>query len=170
MTVGVSSERPKGWKKHLKLFEDLFLGTSKNAKKTHLLNPEFLDFHEDKAAGTFTATAVAPLQVVNEALGYRIELVLRDFQRHGQELRFTIKPRFEELTPKNDKQKKAWDQAREKAYQGSLRHFLVALARKEVTEQAFKVYRTSEPFFHYPRSWPLPPITPKKTGPNGRSR
>ena len=58
------------------------------------------------------------------------------------------------MTPKTDQQKKAWEEAREKAYQGSLRHFLVALARKEVTEQAFEVYRNSEPFFHYPKSWP----------------
>ncbi len=160
--LAVSSKRPKGWKKHLKKFKELFLGTSKNAKKTNLLNPEFLDFHEDKAADTFTATAVAPLHVVNEALGYRIELVLRDFQLHGPELRFTIKPRFEELTPKNDKQKKAWDEAREKAYRGSLRHFLVALARKEVTEQAFEVYRVPEPFFYYPRSWPAAGYYPDK--------
>ncbi len=35
-----------------------------------------------------------------------------------------------------------------------MHHFLVALARKEVTEQAFEVYRASGPFFHYPSSWP----------------
>ena len=150
--VAVSAERPREWQAQLKKFTETFLGTSSNARKTEILNPEVLDFEEDER-GVLRASASEPLWVVNEALGYRIEVVLRDFVLDGYALRFTVKPRFEEMEPRNRRQQKRWAKNRSEAYRGSLRHFLSALARGNLAKEGFEVYRVPRAYFYYPSTW-----------------
>jgi hypothetical protein len=76
--VEITARRPRRWKRDLKRFEELFVGTGPNSGKTHILNPYVLDFETN--GDVFFARASAPLEVQNLALGYRINFVLTEFR------------------------------------------------------------------------------------------
>jgi hypothetical protein len=138
--ITVSAPYPHEWKKNLKNFERLFLGTSHNASRCKIFNPEILDFTFDKTTHVFTATAREPLQIENQALGYRIFLFLEDFSSSDNaSVRFLYKSRFESLPPRDKKEEERWRGNRLKAYHGSLKHFLVSLVSNRLEEEGFFV-------------------------------
>lgn len=139
--VEVMAEEPNEWRKNLRRFETLFWGKSKFAEECKLLNAEVLDFARD-AGGWFSATASQPLRLENRALGYRLEIILTKFeyQERRDEIRYSIIPRFEAMTPQNGNEASRWERNRDKAYYGSLRHFLHALATERTYTEGFQVY------------------------------
>jgi hypothetical protein len=50
-------------------------------------------------------------------------------------------PRFEELLPSNERQARVWKKEREKAYRGSITHFMRALRDSSLNESGFVVKR-----------------------------
>ncbi len=124
--VEVTASVPKKWKAQLERFNDLLLSTTSNAKKTNILNPEVLDFREENDG--LTATASEPLVIENQALGYKLNLVLVEFVASSQKLAYKGSIKFDELSPSSDKQAEEWRKNRLRTYQGSLRHFLAALS------------------------------------------
>lgn len=142
--VEVVASRPAEWKKQLQQFETFFLGTSRNAAKTRILNPEVLSFNTDKSTRDFSAEASDLLVIENRALGYRVLYLLESFVLQDEILKFTGNTRFEDLTPKNDKQREEWQKNRRQTYFGSLRHFLAALTAGQVSSEGFLVYRMNE--------------------------
>jgi GWxTD domain-containing protein len=143
--IVVSAAEQKQWKKNLKKFAELFLGTSRNAAQCKILNPEALDFEEEKGSRPFAAQASQSLQIENHALGYGIRLILENFSAKDEEVSYLVNARFEELSAKNPKEKQKWEENRLRAYYGSLRHFLAALAANRLQQEGFKVYRVLEP-------------------------
>ncbi len=135
--VVVTAVRPRKWKKHLKRFEEAFLGTSRNAKACEILNPEVLDF-EKVEGGVFVAVASQPLILENHALGYRIEYDLKDFREEAGVVEFKGVARFEPLP--HEPEQEHWQANRRRAYQGSLRHFLSALAADHAEIDGFLFY------------------------------
>lgn len=144
--IEVVAERPRDWKKHLKKFETLFIGESRNAPGCEILNPFVLSFDVDPTTQTFRATASAPLLIENKALGYRMLFVLQDFEwREGARmLRFKGQPRFEALAPDSERQRRRWDARREVAYKGSFSHFLASLVAGTTTETGFTLRETDQ--------------------------
>lgn len=144
--IEVEGTYPREWKKFLKKFQKSFLGTSRNASKTKILNPEVLDFNFNDESLTLKASAVQPLRIENKSLGYRIQTHLVDFafRYYDNQVRYIHKSRFEPLSPKNDKQLESWDKNRLKTYQGSLRHFLAALISGRHRKEGFLVYNVSD--------------------------
>jgi hypothetical protein len=134
------------WKKNLRKFEALFWGRNYDAAQCTILNPEVLDFTVEEASQCLTAIASQPLQLENRMLGYRIHLVLEDF-RHcpgkKEQVRYSVKPQFDELAPANAKEQKKWKENRRKIYHGSFRHFLAALASGRLEEEGFWVYNVA---------------------------
>ena len=87
--------------------------------------------------GAFQARAVEPLLITNNALGYRVKYVLKEFKREGSTIRYDGDPLFEELSPETEEQEQRWVQNRELAFHGSFHHFLLALLDGETTERRF---------------------------------
>ncbi|MGK7371284.1 MAG: carboxypeptidase-like regulatory domain-containing protein, partial [Candidatus Halalkalibacterium sp. M3_1C_030] len=85
------------WKKQLERFEGLFLGETKTAESVSILNPEVLRF-DSNFWGRLTAEALAPLQIENNALGYRITYYLEEFEHTGTRTRWDGDPVFTELS------------------------------------------------------------------------
>lgn len=138
--ITVSAPYPLEWKKNLINFERRFLGTSHNASKCKISNPEILDFTFDKTTRVLTAKADQPLEIENQALGYRIFLFLEDFSSsNNTSVRFLYKSRFEPLPPRDKKEEERWIENRLKAYHGSLKHFLVSLVSNRLGEEGFLV-------------------------------
>ncbi len=136
--VEVTSEDPTEWRKNLSRFKSLFLGITRNATLCTIENPEVLDFHTDES-GNFRATARAPLHIENRALGYAIDYVVESFSFDGTYIRVSAKPRFSALEPRSDQESEFWTSSRQRAYRGSLRHFLVALIQRRVLQEGFRV-------------------------------
>lgn len=139
--VEVVAEEPSVWKKNLNKFEKMFWGKSRFAGECKLLNAEVLDFAED-GGGWFSAEAGQPLRAENRALGYRLEIILNKFEynENRNEIRYSVIPRFEELSAKDASEARRWKRNRLKAYHGSLRHFLRALVTERTHTEGFKVH------------------------------
>lgn len=133
----VKDKYPKEWLKKLKKFKDQFLGYTKNADKTTILNPEVLKF--DEKDGFFTTYSDVPLKLRNEALGYHIKLHLENFTIYKNNIRHTFASKFSSLEPKNERQKRQWQKERTRAYNGSFRHFLDALTDNKLYKAGFSI-------------------------------
>ncbi len=135
----VVEKRPRGWARNLKRFNRLFIGGNNNASKTKILNPYVLDFTNTNKE--FKATASAPLQIENTALGYRITFVLDDFRldevsgllyMHGPFV-------FKELEPTSDEQLSRWKENRRRTFRGSLNHLLRSMIRNNLLMQGYRI-------------------------------
>jgi hypothetical protein len=79
--------------------------------------------------------------VNNNALGYRIKFLVRDFNIDNiNRLVSSAGDRVFEELPGTAAQKKKWHDAREAVYYGSAMHFLRSVIAQTVTAQGFKVY------------------------------
>lgn len=141
-TVVVSGSRDKEWEKQLKKFEKIFLGATRSASTTKIKNPWALEFKESQVNNVdlFTATASQPIEIENNALGYRIDYHLKTFATTASGYNIVGQVRFEELNPQDAKQAKLWSDNRAAAYYGSFRHLLTAIVTDRVTEEGFYIY------------------------------
>jgi hypothetical protein len=141
-TVEVTGTRDKEWEKQVKKFENVFLGKTKFAESTKIVNPWTLDFKESKLNGTdvFMATSSKPLEIENNALGYRVFYYLKSMVANSGGYSITGEVRFEEINSDDPKIVKTWSQNRLNAYEGSLRHLLKSIIDGNVREEGFNLY------------------------------
>lgn len=140
--ISVTASIPKRWKQDLKKFTKLFLGESKNARKTRILNPYVLDFFTDEDTGEFFAASDSVVQIENRALGYRLDISLDRFEYDDrtEQCIYGIYARYHELESEDEKEAKTWKKNRLQTYRGSFRHFLSALARQKSRRENFHIY------------------------------
>lgn len=117
--VVVTGAPPRDWKRRLQLFEDYFIGTTPNARKCELVNPEVLDFTYDASVQRLEARASAPLVMENHALGYRVEFYIYSFYATPLQMRWEGETRFSEMQPAGRRERRRWEENRLKAYRGS---------------------------------------------------
>ena len=85
--------------------------------------------------------AAEPLLIENKALGYNIRYNLDSFT-HAYETQvslYTGYPLFEEMTAVNTEQQNRWAIERQKAYKGSILHFMRSIYKKELKEEGFEI-------------------------------
>lgn len=138
--VEVTREPDEEWEQNLERFRRAFLGPSKFTDDCVILNPEVLDlsYRND----TLIATATGSLRIDNNALGYRLQVVLDLFvwnveHDYGQ---YKVYPFFEELTPNDQREATRWKENRETAWKGSLRHFFQTFCRGDSESDRFILY------------------------------
>jgi len=121
----------KEWRENLDRFMEEFIGQSSNAQNTVVENPEVINFEQD--GRILSASTVRPLQIINNALGYRIQTELVRFEWHlNQDIgSYRVFPSFTELEPAGKDQKERWIKNREDIYKRSLRFFLKELFEHE---------------------------------------
>ncbi|MFD3001405.1 carboxypeptidase-like regulatory domain-containing protein [Pontibacter toksunensis] len=147
--VVVKGMHDKQWYDNLAVFKEKFLGLSEFGRQSKLLNPEILTITFDSEAGLLEVQADEPLQIRNEALGYKMEYLLTDFRFYGRE-GYTIYlgyPRYELMQGSKGKRKR-WERNRLRAYNGSVLHFVRAVQQKRLEEEGFnlrRLYRTPNP-------------------------
>jgi hypothetical protein len=137
----------KKWKLELKKFKKYFLGSTKNAKKTVILNPQVLRFKSIN--GNFVATAVKPLKIKNRGLGYSITFYLHKLTFDGRTVITRGYPKYLLMTPKGKKQKKYWEKRRKQTYHGSFSDFIHALVTGSLKEKGFSIWFTNKRKSHY---------------------
>ncbi len=141
--VEVMAENPREWKENLERFVKAFIGETEHSSRCSILNPEVLSFHREN--DTLIARSDSVLQIDNEALGYRVYVVLKEFvwnteMDYGH---YLIYPFFQSKQPHEAKEQQRWEENREKAYKGSLKHFLHSLYAGNATDEMFTIFAGS---------------------------
>lgn len=124
-------------------FVQRFLGSSSFSKQCKIRNPDGVVVEYDDQKKALTAYTPYQLQVDNEALGYRVTFYDLDFRvSYGQQTTYTdSQVSFQDLTPRNERQRRRWAENRQRAYQGSFMHFLRSVYHDEVAAAGFRVQR-----------------------------
>ncbi len=127
-------------KEQLKTFRMAFIGTDKNARQTDILNEDILKMHTGPD-GKITAHSNDMLQISNNALGYNIKYLLKEFSydKKTGDLHYMGYPLFEEMQASSKSQKKEWQQKREKVYQTSLLRFYQNLGKRQLIQKGYIV-------------------------------
>lgn len=145
--VTVFAPQPKGllWSLNLARFKVEFIGETEYSGECIILNPEVLRFQIDPVTKEFIASSDEVLQIENQALGYMIHVIIQEYRSQlpsssdGFSLQYTILPRFELLESGSQRTMKKWERNRQLCYEGSLRHFLAAIAGNG-DSSSFRIY------------------------------
>lgn len=133
----------------LNTFKECFIGTSPNAKKCRIVNPDVLQFDYDQDKQILNAKADEFLIIENMALGYRIKYLLKHFEKNEKVnvVFFYGYPSFEEIKG-SMLQNKTFDKNRKTAYQGSPEHFFSSLYRNTYLDEGFIVNKLVKKLSH----------------------
>lgn len=140
--VTIEPDEANGWEKWGQFFIENFIGTSTNAADCKLKNPQALRFRFSRKKNTLTVVADEPLIIENRALGYELQYQLEEFTFDFQ-TRYLIYlgyPLFRDMDAKN-RAKGKWDRSREKAYYGSMMHFMKSLYDNRLEQEGYEVRR-----------------------------
>jgi hypothetical protein len=129
-----------GWYGNYVSFTERFLGRTRLARKSKILNPREITFYHDPKDG-FYGHAKNPLIIENKSLGYTVTYHLQKFEliyETGVQIVLGI-PLFQNIHGNKELPRRIRN-ARAEAYSGSLMHFLRALKQKRLEEEGFTVY------------------------------
>ena len=141
VVVKATYEVADGWEKYGNFFLENFIGKTTNSKQCTIKNKEVLKFYYYRRAKRLKIMATAPLEIVNEALGYTIKYELDSFthEYNTDASQYTGYPLFEEMQSDNEVQKAKWNAARLLAYNGSILHFMRSLYNKRLKQEGFEI-------------------------------
>jgi carboxypeptidase-like protein len=141
VAVVSSSEVKDGWERYGLFFLDNFIGKTPFSSNTHILNKDSVKFYFSKRLNRLKVKASTPIQIENDALGYKIKYAIDSFTYNytTQTTYYTGYPLFEQMQPANDSQRIAWNNNRMKAYKGSMLHFMKSIYTKTLKEQGFEM-------------------------------
>ena len=139
--VKSTSEVADGLEKYGEFFMDNFIGKTDNSKQCYIKNKEVLRFFYYRRAKRLKIIASAPLEIVNDALGYTIKYELDSFvhEYNTQVSLYTGYPLFQEMRSGSAEQSEKWAAARRVAYNGSILHFMRSMYRKKLREEGFEI-------------------------------
>lgn len=122
VVVQPAPNKPEDFQK----FTDLFLGQSLFSEQCRISNPDRVRVLYDDSTRELTARTKEFVQVDNDALGYRLKYYGLYFAYDGEDGSITYygQPVFEEMTPRDERQRQQWATNRATAYTGSFMHFL----------------------------------------------
>lgn len=140
--VSVKSTEDKKWKRLYKKFENSFLGSTKNAGFCVIANPWVVDVSKG-SNGEILASSTQPIEIINNALGYKLTFHLKSFTLKADRLHYQGDVYFSELAPKHSTDKSIWNKNRKETFLGSQRHFITAMNNKGLEKEGFEVYSAS---------------------------
>ncbi len=123
----------------------MFLGTSFNARKCEILNPEALIIDFDDVTGIMKVSSKNTLKIRSLNLGYNIDYLLYEFTYDTKKSRvfFQGYPKFTKIEGKK-RSVKNWENNRVRAYHGSINHFLSSAVNNKLPEEGFSIYRVKK--------------------------
>lgn len=139
--ITITSRVSPTWKNQLAFFKKLFMGKSEFASECSITNEFYLEFFDSEAL--FTANCPIPLNIINKALGYRIEVVLKSFEydKIHRTLKYLVYPRFQGISVSDEDSVSIFNENRTYAYNGSTMHLLRMLSHDEFafSEEGFEI-------------------------------
>lgn len=133
----------EGWDRWGKMFMESFIGLTTNARSCRIKNEKAIRFRYYRKSNRVTAYADEPLIIENKALGYTIRYQLEDFEMNFKDhaLAFSGYPFFEEIDKDRRGLQRRWKAARDKAYYGSMMHFMRCLYVDSLQQNGYEVRR-----------------------------
>lgn len=138
--VEIKAEKDKKWEADLRKFQRHFLGDDRIGSKCTIENPWVLEFTEDKQTKDFLADASQPLQIVNQALGYKVNFHLKEFRYSGYAYRIAGNSQFVDNPSSDPKVVLQQMKYRMESYLLSQRHFFKTILDNKVRENGFSLY------------------------------
>jgi hypothetical protein len=140
VVIKSSNEVKDGWEKYGSFFLEHFIGSTPNAAKCTLLNPEALKFYLLKKSNKLRVLATEPLQIENKAFGYSMRYQLDSFlYYYNTDINlyrgFCLYSEMEG----SDSLKKAWFINRSNAYYGSKLHFMRSYYDSTLSDDGFVI-------------------------------
>ncbi|MBD2724061.1 carboxypeptidase-like regulatory domain-containing protein [Hymenobacter armeniacus] len=135
VVVKPAANKPEEYAK----FSKLFLGGSTFSAQCRISNPDDVLVLYDDSTKELTAHAKEFVQIDNEALGYRLKYYGLQFSSNDDDrsVFYYGQPVFEELKPKDERQRKLWAANRLTAYKGSFMHFLRSVYNDRLKAEGF---------------------------------
>jgi hypothetical protein len=135
-----SNEVTDGWTKYGDFFTENFIGSTPNAGKCVLTNPEVLKFYYYKRSNKLKILATDAIQISNPALGYNIRYQLDSFVYYYNTNINSYRGYclFTEMEG-SDSMKRVWTIARTRAYEGSRLQFMRSYYDSTLTEDGWIV-------------------------------
>jgi len=133
------------WIENLQLFQRHFLG-SERTSDISILNPQSIQFFRDTTNRDhiLSASSDDPLLIVNNRLGYRVEMVLDTLLIRnsplGIDLHHQATTNFTEIETSNIESIERWEKNRQHVFRGSLRHFLMTLPTGRIHSEGFEMF------------------------------
>ncbi len=143
--VSVLGEYDEEFERNYLVFRKYFIGTSKNAVSCEIVNPEIINFIEEKN-GDLIASSDGMLEIVNHRLGYNVKVNLKKFKlKNTGEVYYAGETFFEEIDTNDLVLQAQWRDNRTETYLGSVRHFFKTLYNDEWYSAGYRVYLKSKP-------------------------
>lgn len=139
--IEVSDKKDLKWQRQLKRFTKEFLGSGSNARQCKILNPWVIDFQKEKKSGLNIANSDSYIEVLNNALGYKIFYYLKHFKWNSGFISYFGYPRFEVLETNSKQKEEEWELQRKSAYEGSIRHMFYAIVNNRIEKEGFQIYQ-----------------------------
>lgn len=133
----------EGWDRWGKVFLDNFIGSTANAAHCKIKNEKAIRFRYFKKSNRLVAFTDEPVVVENKALGYIIKFQLEDFEVNFKEHTsvFLGYPFFEEIDKNRKGLQNKWQRNRDKAFYGSMIHFMRSIYNNRLAADGFEVKR-----------------------------
>jgi hypothetical protein len=133
----------EGWDKWGQTFLENFIGLSANAAHCNIRNKKAIRFRFYKKSNKVRAFCDEPIIIENRALGYQINFTLEDFEVNFREHTsiFTGYPLFEDIDKSRKGLLERWKRNRDRAFNGSIMHFMRAIYDNNLAGEGFEVRR-----------------------------
>ena len=143
--VEVTDKESIDWQDNYKKFSKVFFGSTVFADDCDIINKYGIDF--DKRGESLIAKAREPLTIENKALGYEIicDLIFFDYNEANGSKSFIVNTFFKEMNSGDDSAIGNYLENRDKAYFGSLQHFLESLVKNDVKEEGYQIRLVTMP-------------------------
>lgn len=136
----------------LQQFRNEFLGKTENGKSCKILNEKDLQLRYNSKTNKLTVNSKRPVQIRNGNLRYLVTFDIQDFEieynwtdllknQYGiKSVVYTGTSFYSDLDTIN---KRKTLKKRDKVYEGSVLHFMRALARKKLEEEGYQIFKGS---------------------------
>ena len=141
--VTVEASVEEGWDKWGLVFMDNFIGRTPNAEQCRIKNREAIHFRYYRKSNRIIAYSDEPLIIENRSLGYRINYQMENFEVNFSKgsSAFAGYPLFDDMDKNRRTPRSRWQKARDKAYYGSMMHFMRSVFSNSLNADGFDVRR-----------------------------
>ena len=133
--------------RYREIFKKYFLGHTEFSQQCIIQNENKIKF-EKTSPGIIEAKCSEPIVVINTALGYKVDCVLKSFSCDyimGR-VQMLFYPKFTEMESPNEDQIQHWKENREKAYLSSLHRFLLSVINNDIQQHNYGLNLTTDNF------------------------
>ena len=138
--VVVKGSRDKQWEKDLKKFKTIFLGNDEFAAECTIQNPWMVDLQVEQKTGTLQGKSIAPMVIINKALGYEVSFNLRRFTSNSDGYSIEGDAWFKNMEAETKQERDRWTRNRETVYRRSVTNLLKAIVNHKINNEGFILY------------------------------